>query len=290
MATPNWDTLTILGVGLLGGSIGLAARKYGVVRRVIGWGRRPATLESALQLGAIDEGVLDLEAAVREAQLVVVCTPVETVAGMVLQSLRHMPSDAFITDVGSTKRGIVDQVFAANRDAGVDWTRFIPSHPLAGSERSGVEHAKAELFQDKTVIVTPTGCESSAGRVAVSKFWRALGARVCEQSPDQHDRTVSAISHLPHLIASLLAALTPDDALPFVASGWLDTTRIAAGDVELWRQIFAENRRHVGESLDEFIRVLTTCRDALRQGDDRELTRWLDEGKRKRELGHDLGN
>jgi len=285
MATPTWDTLTLLGVGLLGGSIGLAARQRGIVRRVVGYGRRPESLESARKLGAIDEWSTELDAAVGPANLVIVCTPIESVAQYVCQTLERIGPDALVTDVGSTKAGIVAEVarrLGAPADA-ARRARFIPSHPLAGGERAGVQFSQADLFEGRTVIVTPSGEETATHRVAVQSFWRSLGARVVEQTPVEHDQIVAAISHVPHLAASALAASTPAPTLPFAAAGWMDTTRVAAGDVELWRQIFAANRANVIESLDAFIQALVACREALQRGDDDTLVHWLQAGKRNRD-------
>lgn len=285
MATPTWDTLTLIGVGLLGGSIGLAARQRGIARRILGFGRRRETLDLAGQCGAIDEGSTDLASVVRPAQLVIVCTPVETVADHVCQVLELLGPDGLVTDVGSTKAEIVSEVarrLASPAEAGRR-SRFLGSHPLAGGERAGVQFAHPDLLEGRTVIVTPTGQELPQHRQAIREFWQALGARVVEQAPAEHDRIVAASSHVPHLAASALAAATSADALSFVGTGWLDTTRVAAGDVELWRQIFAANRTNVLRSLDEFMQVLAACRDALQRRDDEALVHWLQAGKRNRD-------
>lgn len=285
MATPTWDTLTLVGVGLLGGSIGLAARQRRLARRIIGWGRRTESLAEAQRHGAIDQGTTDLPEAVANANLVVVCTPVELVAEHVCRVLEHLPAHGLVTDVGSTKAGIVADVEKRldAKDLSARRGRFVPSHPLAGGERAGVQFAQADLFERRTVIVTPTGAETAADRTAVVDFWKALGGRVVEQSPDQHDQVVAAISHVPHLAASALAAATPTSWLSFVGMGWLDTTRVASGDVELWRQIFAANRHNVITSLDAFQQALAACRQALEQGDDELLVHWLQAGKRNRD-------
>lgn len=285
MAKPIWDTLTIVGVGLLGGSIGLAARQRGLVRRVVGWGRRAETLREALDLGVIDEADSSLTAALSSASLVVVCTPVAAVAEYVELALRAAPDDALVTDVGSTKAGIVAEVdrrLAQPADA-QRRARFVASHPLAGSERAGVRFSSPDLFANRTVVMTPSGVEAPEHLDSVETLWRSLGSRVVRQTPSAHDQAVAAISHVPHLAASALAAATPMEWLELVATGWLDTTRVAAGDVELWRQILAANRLPVLESLDRYLAALHACRDALAQGDDLELVRWLQRGKQVRD-------
>jgi prephenate dehydrogenase len=233
-------------------------------------------------MGAIDSAVVDLPEAVARASLVVICTPVESVPQYVELSLRHAPDAGLVTDVGSTKAGIVTEV--ARRLSGPDESRrhgrFVGSHPLAGSQRAGVEHAQADLFEGRTVIVTPTGLEPAEHVDAIQGFWESLGAKAIRHSPAVHDQAVAAISHLPHLAAAALAAATPAQWLSLAATGWLDTTRVASGDVEMWRQIFAANRACVLQSFDQFLQVLGHCREALERGDDRELVRWLLVGKK----------
>jgi prephenate dehydrogenase len=260
-------------VGLLGGSIGLALRERGLARHVIGIGRNPRTLATAVSLGAVEESTTDLAVGVAEAELVIVCTPVETIADHVRKIAAAAPT-ALITDVGSTKEQIVAEAAAA---------RFIGSHPLAGSEKSGVEHARADLFAGRIVIVTPTATSPEDDLAALTEFWQSLDARVVTMTPAEHDAALAHTSHLPHLIASILAAATPESLLPLVATGWLDTTRIAAGDVELWRQIFAANRDHSLRALDDFAKVLAQARAALEKTDYEALAALLAQGKRVRD-------
>lgn len=277
--TAAWESVAILGVGLLGGSIGLALRSRGLCQRVIGVGRRPERLAAALERGAITEASTDWASAARDARLMIVCTPVHDVARSACEALQNAAPATLVTDVGSTKSRIVSEVErwrAANRSApGV----FVGSHPLAGSEKTGVEHSDPDLFENRAVIVTPTGDVPDTAIEAITTFWRALGGRVRRMSPDDHDDSVASISHLPHLVASALAAATPADLLDLVAGGWRDTTRVASGDVELWRQIFDDNREHVLRRLDQFHTTLADFRRALHDQDDAAIRRLLEAGK-----------
>lgn len=274
----RWNTVTIVGVGLIGGSIGLALRERKLAKKVIGVGRRRASLEKAQKVGAISRGTTDLAEGVAEADFVVVCTPVGEIAQHVLDAANALTRDALITDAGSTKSNIVKAVEAKLPRAKV----FVGSHPLAGSEKNGAEHARAGLFDGRVVVVTPTR-RSKAHADEVADFWSGLGATVLMMSPEAHDRALAATSHIPHLIASAVAGQTSKADLPLTASGWRDLTRIAAGDPELWTQILMENRQHALKSLARFEKTVTAFRAALEKGDRRHLHRLLTEGKQVRD-------
>lgn len=277
------ETVAIVGVGLLGGSIGLALKERRLAQRIVGVGRRESRLREAQNCGAIDEFTTDLKLGVTGAGLVVVCTPVEQIVDHVLEVAAACPADALITDVGSTKEQVVsalDQRLNRHRRTG---PRFVGSHPLAGSEKTGVVHARADLFVGRTVVVTPTRSTRREDLEAVQEIWQGLGASIMQLSPRQHDEALATTSHLPHLVATVLAASTPERLLELVASGWGDTTRIAAGDPELWRQILEDNRAHVLKALDKFEKVLDSFREALEREDGRKVRRLLEQGKRKRD-------
>ncbi|HUY33886.1 MAG TPA: prephenate dehydrogenase/arogenate dehydrogenase family protein [Pirellulales bacterium] len=274
------DTVAIVGVGLIGGSIGMALRARGLARHVVGIGRRAGSLRTARQMGAVTRTTLDLARGVAHADLVIVCTPVGRIAADVRAAALACRAGALITDVGSTKAEIV----ASLEGELPRQTRFVGSHPLAGGERSGPAAATADLLVDRAVIVTPTVATRDDDYTAVAAFWNSLGARVVRMSPANHDRVLAATSHLPHLAASALAAATPEDDLPLVAGGWLDTTRVASGDAELWRQIFSSNRSNVLTALARYEGVLASLRHALEQGDEAKLVEILAEAKRRRDL------
>lgn len=272
--------MAVVGVGLIGGSIGLAVRERGLARQVIGIGRRTASLQQAVERRAIDRFATDLAAGVTEAELVIVCSPVETIPTLVVDIANHCPPQAIITDVGSTKQAIVTDVA---RQLSSHRATFIGSHPLAGSEKTGVAHARAELFDGRTVVLTPTADTPAAACDRLQSFWSGLGARVVRMSPADHDAALAATSHLPHVIAALLAAVTPAEYLALTATGWLDTTRIAAGDIELWQQILRQNRASVLQCLDQFAKVLTSFTQALQRQDDAVVAELLALGKQRRD-------
>jgi prephenate dehydrogenase len=281
----TWDTLAVIGPGLIGGSIGLAALRQGVVSQVIGIGRSQSSLQNAISHGVITEGTLDLAAGVRSADLVIVCTPVDEIPYFVQRAAEACKPDALITDAGSTKADVVARVEQA-RVLSTAWphsVRFVGSHPLAGNDKRGAEYARADLFVDRIVVITPTP-QSRAGDVtALRDFWTSLGAATVEMSPAEHDRAVAATSHLPHLIASAIAGATPAEYVTLTAGGWLDTTRIAAGDPLLWRQIFLANRDNLLAALSRFDGMLAALRGTIEAGDAAALERLLTEGKRIRD-------
>ncbi len=273
------DTAAIVGVGLIGGSIGLALRQRGLARTVVGIGRTPSRLRTAERVGAIDWGTSDIGRGVADAELIVVCTPVEHVVAHVRQAARACAPGALITDAGSTK-GTICRALATELDGR---GAFVGSHPMAGSEKSGPEHADPSLFDGCITVITPTP-ESRAEDVdRIEAFWRSLGASVLRMTPDEHDRVVANVSHLPHLVASALAASVDPRDLVLAATGWQSTTRVAAGDAELWRQIFSENRPQLLGALTRFEDMLHEFRRALEQNDLPELGRLLTLGKHNRD-------
>jgi prephenate dehydrogenase len=275
---PRWRRVAIVGVGLIGGSIALALRKRGLAKEVVGVGRRAASLDVAKAVGTIDEATTELAAGVTGADLVVVCAPVGHIAPLVEELAPHCPG-ALITDAGSTKAELVARLAHSLPKS----VRFVGSHPLAGGEKSGAHWANADLFVDRKTIVTPTSSVSPSDARLVGDLWRSLGAEVHEMSPDIHDRLLASSSHLPHLVAAALSAATPADALALVARGWLDTTRIAAGDPALWQEIFAANRTNTLTALAAFEDSLAAFRRALETNNDAKLTELLAVGQRNRE-------
>ncbi len=279
----QWDTVAIVGVGLIGGSIGLALRERELARNIIGVGRRAASLRQAKKCGAVTSTTTDLARGVANAEFVVVCTPVADITPRVLQVAAACPATACITDVGSTKAEIVASLDKSLNGKGNTGATFVGSHPLAGSEKTGPQHARADLLEQRVVVVTPTRRTPPAAAALTTALWESLGADVITMTPQAHDQSVAAISHLPHLLASALASATPTADMRLAAGGWLDTTRIAAADAELWRQILADNRLHVLKSLDKFEKVLAKFRQALENDDQRKLLQLLEAGKEHRE-------
>ncbi|HWG47043.1 MAG TPA: prephenate dehydrogenase/arogenate dehydrogenase family protein [Gemmataceae bacterium] len=273
------STLAIVGVGLLGGSIALAARRRGVVDHIVGTDRDPFALDEALRDGTLDEVFLHPSRTVIEADLVVFCTPVDRIAAQVVETARHCRSNALLTDVGSTKAAIVREV-QGRIPNGVE---FIGSHPLAGSEKHGFSHASAQLFDGRLVIVTPTAETSDNALSRIRDFWMALGARVQVMDADEHDRALALTSHLPHLLSSALAGILPPELYELTATGFRDTTRLAAGQPSLWSAIFRANQPHVLTALDQLEAQLHHFRQALLQGDSAALETLLQQGKMVRD-------
>jgi cyclohexadieny/prephenate dehydrogenase len=271
--------LTIVGVGLIGGSIGLAAKRRGLAERVIGVGRQMRTLENARDLGAIDEGSLDVPDAVRAAELAVFCTPVDQIVGQVLAAAPGCAAGTLLTDAGSTKAVIVRSLEGRLPDG----VAFVGSHPLAGSEKRGSEHAAEDLFEGRLTIVTRTPQTGPEALDRTMAFWRSLGAQVRVMDPEAHDQTLAVTSHLPHLVAAALAGLLPAELQSLTATGFRDTTRVAAGDPALWTAIFAQNRGAVLAALDRLEDRLERFRAALRADDQKGLHDLLSEAKRVRD-------
>jgi prephenate dehydrogenase len=282
---PASSRVAIVGVGLIGGSIGLALRQRGLAAKVVGVGRRAASLDKAVACRTIDRGTTNLVEGVSDADWVVVATPVAAIVDNVFAVAAAAPR-AQITDAGSTKAAICGAVRSQTlqpegpislRD------RFIGSHPIAGDHRAGPEHARADLFEGRTVVVTPDD-DTPPGLVERTKeFWESLGATVELLSPEEHDRALAATSHLPHLVASALAASTPEEWLRLAGTGWADATRIAAGNPALWTQIFQQNRAGVIDALRRFEHRLAAIEGALAEDDAAALANHLLEAKRIRD-------
>ncbi len=276
----RWETVAVLGVGLLGGSVGLGLLEQGLAHRVIGLARRRSTLNQARRQGAITSGTLLPEKAVQEAQLIVVCTPVEQIAPLVVQALRLAPPEAIITDVGSVKSPVVQAVWEQlPREA----HRFVPAHPLAGSQHSGPRYAKADLFRDRVTVLTPVRGTSPPAVREVQEFWRALGSRTLRLSPQEHDRRVAWTSHLPHVVAAALATTVPVKWQDLAGTGFRDTTRVAAGDAQLWTQILLQNAAQVHQALATFQNQVQQWLQALEHQDRKRLTQLLQKAKRHRD-------
>src|SRR5437867_991464 len=277
------QTLTIVGVGLIGGSIGLGAKQRGLAERVLGVGRRQASLQQALDRGALDEGFLDLREAVRQADVAVFCTPVDFLAEQILVAAPECKPGTLLTDAGSTKAALV-RTLDGRMPAGVS---FVGSHPLAGSEKRGPEHADANLFDGRLTVITPTAGTNGAALDRVSAFWRSLGSEVLVMDAEEHDRALALTSHVPHLAAAALAAFLTHELIPLTASGFRDTTRIASGDPALWTGISLQNRQAVLAGLDRLGVNLDHFRRALESSDRVALGRLLAQSKSMRDAIND---
>lgn len=266
--------LAIIGVGLIGGSFARALRELDAVDSVIGCGRDIAHLEEARRLGVIDEFTTDPAAAVRGADFVLVAVPVGAMQSVFAAMRDELPPDAVITDAGSTKGSVIA---AAEAGFGTLPGGFVPGHPIAGTEHSGVAASFADLFRDRRVILTPTEATESAALARVRAAWEAVGSRVTEMDAAHHDEVLAATSHLPHVLAySLVDTLARmaerTEIFEYAAGGFADFTRIASSSPEMWADIVVANETALLPVLERFVSDLETLRDAI-AGDDRETIR-----------------
>jgi prephenate dehydrogenase len=265
--------LTIIGVGLIGGSLARALKRAGAVGEVVGAGRDARHLEQARALGVIDRVETDLAAAVRGADLVVVAVPVGAMEAVFRAIAPYLEKEAVLTDVGSSKGSVVAAAKAAfgNLPAG-----FVPGHPIAGTEKSGVEASFAELFEKRRVILTPTETSSPAAVARVRAMWAQTGAQVVETGVAHHDEVLAATSHLPHLLAFALVdtLATMDDKqeiFDYAAGGFADFTRIASSDPVMWHDICVHNEPALLKMLDRFEADLDRLRAAIADNDGKYL-------------------
>lgn len=261
--------VAILGIGLVGGSFALALRRAGIVDELVAYDRDPTAAARALQLGIVDAIANDPCEAVARCNLVVVAAPVAQTESLLDAIAPHFESDAIVTDVGSTKR---DVIAAARRALGARSARFVPGHPIAGREVHGPDAALADLFVGKRVLLTPLAENDEATVARVRDAWMACGARVQTLEADAHDRVLSAVSHLPHLLAYTLVAQIADasDAelkFALAGGGFRDFTRIAASSPEMWRDIALANRDALLEDLDAYRARLDALREWITRGD-----------------------
>jgi prephenate dehydrogenase len=261
------EKLALVGVGLIGGSFALALKQAGAVREVIGVARNPDTLAAARARGLIDRAADWAD--VGQADCILVAVPVGETAAVLGKLAPHLKAGAVITDAGSTKANVV----AAARSAlGARFADFVPGHPIAGSELSGPNAARADLYQGKKVVLTPDAATRPDALALVRALWAATGAQVEALDAAQHDRVFAAVSHLPHLAAYALVddlAQRADGDLffRFAASGFRDFTRIAGSSPEMWRDIALANRDALTSELDVYVAALQVLRDAVEQGD-----------------------
>lgn len=275
-----WPTVAIIGVGLIGGSIGLALQARRLASRVIGVGRSASSLAAARTAKVVTETSLDLQAAVAAADLVVVATDVGSIATLLDRVDAAVRPDTLITDAGSTKASIVAAWEKRRRSRR---GRFVGGHPIAGSHKSGPAAADTMLFEGRVTVVTPARRTPAADAEAIGGFWAAVGSTVFMMPPKEHDKLLAATSHAPHLMAAAIALATPAAAQQFTAGGWRDTTRIAAGDPELWADILLDNAADVARALARIAAGAEKMLAAIESGDRRRLMALLARAKEERD-------
>jgi prephenate dehydrogenase len=279
-AADDWPRrVAILGVGLLGGSVAAAIRRVRPQTTLVGMARSGEKREQLTKAGIVDLAAATVEAASRNCDVIVVAAPVDRIAAMVIESASVCPSDCLITDVGSTKAGIVAAVSSDPSAA----SRFVAAHPIAGSEKSGVDHALGTLFDEKIIVLTPSDRVDANLLEKADHFWRLTGGITTQMSPEEHDAHLASVSHVPHFVSALVAMMAGPKARPLVGSGWQDITRVAAGDPTLWTAICQENRTAIGQELERLSGELDRLRRMIDEEDDQALKSWLAEAKSVKE-------
>ena len=299
-----YGKVAIVGVGLIGGSVGLTLRGRKLAALVVGVGRGDDSVRRMAELGCVDAGTTDLAAAVEGADVVVVCAPVDSVAEQVIAAARHSYEGCLITDAGSTKAAICTAVAADGPAA----AKFVGAHPLAGSQRSGPEAASADLLPGRVCVLTdqvgtadiydPDYLYDETGRKrepepppepsprcrAAEAFWRSLGMDVRRLTAYEHDRMLGLTSHLPHLVAAALVNTVPESYHEFAGTGLADSTRIAAGDAALWRAIVESNPDPIRDAVEQFRRRCVELLNSLVLADWDRLEQFLADAKRRRDV------
>ncbi|HOE64005.1 MAG TPA: prephenate dehydrogenase [Candidatus Sumerlaeota bacterium] len=277
----HFNRLAIFGVGLLGGAIGRKSKEIGLARHVIGIGRDRQRLESACAMGAIDEWTTDIQKGVTDCELLILCVPVQKIIEYMPIVAKSVSSGTIVTDVGSTKKSIVE----TGKNLFHDNIFFVGSHPMTGSDKSGCLHSSEVAFKGVTcfVAVAPETDYAAAAKVAL--FWKALGMIPVIIDPTRHDDYVALVSHVPHLVSAALAnavSMCPED-LNFIrqicGKGFRDTTRLAMGDPPMWVEIFLENRQNIVNYLDGFIKMLARIKAAINNGDKVEIENFFASAK-----------
>jgi prephenate dehydrogenase len=276
----KFNKITIIGVGLIGGSIGLAIKKHKAAGQVVGVFRRSSTLRKALRHKAVDKAVMDIAEGVKGADLIIIGSPVHSIPALAWEAARSAKPGAIITDVGSTKSWIVARLEKLLKGSSAT---FVGSHPMAGSEKTGVEFARGDLLEGSPCIVTRTVKTDRRALTKVAGFWKALGAKVDVMDPGEHDRAVSLVSHLPHIVAFSLAGAVPEKALRYAAEGFKDTTRVASSDPVLWSDIFLTNKAEVVKAARLFKKYYNGLVAAIVKGDRGRTVKALASARRKRD-------
>ncbi|HKL22671.1 MAG TPA: prephenate dehydrogenase [Tichowtungia sp.] len=273
------QTIALIGTGLMGSSLGLALKKRGADVAIHAYARRAETRERALEIGAAD-AVFDAPAdAVSGADIAVLCVPIWSIAELAKEILPALKPGAAVTDVGSTKTdllALMKEAFAGSEAV------FIGSHPIAGSEKTGVDAGNPDLYEGRLAVVCPADDTPPDALAAVSNLWKSVGSEVIEMPAGQHDATLASTSHLPHMVAAALARSVSLDNADFCGTGFKDTTRVASGSADMWVDIIDTNRVALEAELDRFHDQLRRLIDILRKGDSADIRRWLEEAAQQR--------
>lgn len=267
-----FNKVSIIGVGLLGGSIGLCLKREKIASRVTGFFRKRESAKKAKALHIVDQVTFDIFQAVKDADLVILATPVSVIKQIAPKIVKGMKKGAFLMDVGSTKKEIVDCVEKAATKAGV---YFVGVHPLAGSEKSGLIFSRKDLFEGTVCFITPGRLTHKLVLSRVKEFWQALGSKVFVVNPKLHDHIVALVSHLPHMVSFALMRSVPEQFLAFSGSGLRDCTRLASSESEIWRDICSSNSKEISAALRRFKQYLSNLEKLINKKDWQSLQKFL---------------
>ena len=267
--------VTIIGLGLIGGSLGLVIKEKHLAKEIVGVSRRRSTIRRALSIRAVDVVTLDVKKAIRDADLVILAVPVLKIIDIGRLISRYLKKGAIVTDAGGTKKDIVKNVESILPRT----VNFVGAHPLAGSEKSGVIYADKDLFKDAYCILTKTNRTNLKALSKVKRFWDKLGMKVEIMSPERHDRLISRLSHLPHTVAVSLCNACDKLNLHLAAGGFKDTTRIASGNPELWKDIFITNKKNIIKDIRILKKELSKIEAALKTSNASELLKLFERAK-----------
>lgn len=270
-----FNRITIIGLGLIGGSLALAIKEKKLAKEIAGVSRRKSTIDFAIKNKIVDLATLDLKDGVKDSDLIVIATPVLKIFGIAKQVVPFLKKDAIFTDAGSTKGHIVKAI----EGIGFQGVDFVGSHPIAGSEKSGIKSANKDLFKKSFCVLTKTKYTNPKAIERLKKFWGLLGMQVAVMSPEMHDRLLSEISHLPHAVSVSLVNSIGKEARKFAGSGFKDVTRIASGEPELWKDVFLTNRHNLMRDIEVIKGELSKMQIALRKNDEISLLKFLKRAK-----------
>jgi prephenate dehydrogenase len=281
----EWNKISLMGLGLLGGSLGKAIIAGNHAQKIAGFVRRPEAVAEALETGVVHQASMDLDVITRDADLIILCTPILKMRPIVEAMIPHLKPGVIVTDVGSAKGYLVQELEPIIAQSG---GFFIGSHPMAGSERQGMAHADPDLFKGAACVLTPTRQTPPHVTEKVSNLWELVGGTPVLMDPDKHDQVVAQCSHLPHLVAALLAhsTLSPDHGeqqASLCSSGFRDTTRVASGSPEMWGDIVSTNKKALLESLEAHEHQSQKLRQWIQSDDHDAILAWLSESKRRRD-------
>jgi len=265
-----FNKVTIIGLGLIGGSLGLAIKEKKLARKIIGVSRRKSTIEQAVKNRVVDFATLDLKEGVKDSDLVIITTPVFKIVDIAKKIAPFLKKGAIVTDAGSTKKYIVENIRLKDAD-------FIGGHPVAGSEKSGIKYADKDLFKGAYCVLTETKNRNALNKV--KKFWASMGMKVITMPAKSHDKLLSKISHLPHALAVSLVNAAAGSGLDLAAGGFKDTTRIASGEPELWKDIFLTNKSNLIKDIGILKKELSKIETVLRNNNSKDLLKLLSKAK-----------